>query len=645
MIFLMKAVLNQLNGEKELSNKMRKKYFIFLCFLSFAISFVAAQQTGIQLNLEKKQNVSFAIYDSKGKQIRTLLNAKTLLAGKHTISWDGLDKFGKAVVPGTYFYKTLTSDGIKAEYLFSLGTNNNSTMFWLGNHGGPTAVTVKDGFIYAGAGMTEGPPAFLKMSLDGKVAWVRPRCEAWGGISCMSVADPVKGKDTLGNKCQKASLLLGHPRTGNIYTADIETGKTIHIDHLLGARARGQLAQPLTTSAITIDFVEYKTDNNAQQFTLALYSPEKALGWKSLNGLKAGTEDNDLYEKRKTHTFLSSQRKKRYSIQGKGGKGYHCYCPENELGKGTPSHILYVPAGNLQSAIIEVVLGHPEKELKKVKLFAGYKWGKMHHRKTVSVKAGEILRVELGQVKSKNGEFVLGFGNAKEAPASWAVREIVFKVPYTRMDSGAGRLVMGDPKTETIVELSPTNFKTLSTQKIPGFRDLAVIDANQTYVLTKDSLIRLTGDLHKKVISNLVDAECFTVCPKTKALFIYLGGNKQQIVKYNKDFQPAATFGRLGGRQQGKYLANNFLEIADIAADEQGGFVIVERSAPRRLARFKGDGQLIDEWYGGQAFFAHVAQDPKYKNRFWFESGQWLVETQIDWYKRNWSIFKCLQAA
>jgi len=45
------------------------------------------------------------------------------LAGKQTAHWDGRDREGKPAAPCAYSWKLLTSPGLEAEYLLSIGTS------------------------------------------------------------------------------------------------------------------------------------------------------------------------------------------------------------------------------------------------------------------------------------------------------------------------------------------------------------------------------------------------------------------------------------------------------------------------------------------------------------------------------------------
>ena len=61
--------------------------------------------TTIEFSLPKSERVSIAVYDLSGRHIKTLVNNRTLSAGKHYVQWDGTDKRGNQVPSGMYFYQ------------------------------------------------------------------------------------------------------------------------------------------------------------------------------------------------------------------------------------------------------------------------------------------------------------------------------------------------------------------------------------------------------------------------------------------------------------------------------------------------------------------------------------------------------------
>jgi hypothetical protein len=87
---------------------------IGVCHLFLA---TASHAADIAFTLDKPGNVSLAIYDAKGRMIRTLQNAKPLAAGPHALAWDGLDQYGAPQPPGSYTWKALGSPGLEATFL------------------------------------------------------------------------------------------------------------------------------------------------------------------------------------------------------------------------------------------------------------------------------------------------------------------------------------------------------------------------------------------------------------------------------------------------------------------------------------------------------------------------------------------------
>jgi hypothetical protein len=60
--------------------------------------------TAIQFSLERGSNVDLKVYDTEGREVRTL-HSGSLAAGPHTVTWDGTNAAGKDVSSGVYFYR------------------------------------------------------------------------------------------------------------------------------------------------------------------------------------------------------------------------------------------------------------------------------------------------------------------------------------------------------------------------------------------------------------------------------------------------------------------------------------------------------------------------------------------------------------
>lgn len=69
-------------------------------------------ETNIAYHIPKLSNIKLIVYDSIGREIRTLVNT-TQLAGSYEVRWNGKDDFGNKVSSGIYFY-SFKSDDFKA---------------------------------------------------------------------------------------------------------------------------------------------------------------------------------------------------------------------------------------------------------------------------------------------------------------------------------------------------------------------------------------------------------------------------------------------------------------------------------------------------------------------------------------------------
>ncbi len=66
-------------------------------------------RTFIAFEVAEAGPVSIEIYNIKGQQVTTLVNAN-LVGGKHKIEWNGTDKYGRKVASGIYHYRLITKD-------------------------------------------------------------------------------------------------------------------------------------------------------------------------------------------------------------------------------------------------------------------------------------------------------------------------------------------------------------------------------------------------------------------------------------------------------------------------------------------------------------------------------------------------------
>jgi hypothetical protein len=164
---------------------------LLLVLTGVAFAAPAPPTVPIPYTLPQAGRVSLLIADAQGQVVRELLHAAPRPAGQQTEPWDGLDALGQPAPAGVYTWKLLLSDGLKAEYLMSLGTTAVPPWKQLpGNHNGVSSVAVDEaGMVYLSAGCSEGPPQIVKQSVDGRTrAWDAGHVfDAWQGATSATV--------------------------------------------------------------------------------------------------------------------------------------------------------------------------------------------------------------------------------------------------------------------------------------------------------------------------------------------------------------------------------------------------------------------------------------------------------------------------
>jgi hypothetical protein len=211
-----------------------------LFLMTVALAKAQAETYAIRYHLSRAGKTSLAVYDAKGIMVRELLHGLAQNVGDHVVTWDGLDRDGKAVPAGSYNWKLLQSSGLHSQYVMSVGSNypigtNNSSSGGPGTHVASYTVAVDSTGIYIAALQTENiETCMLKLSLDGKRRlWSQslptgPNGQgvAWDGARSIAVD---KGE----------VYLLGRGGPQRVYVSDAATGAALRIVEV------GQNAKPL----------------------------------------------------------------------------------------------------------------------------------------------------------------------------------------------------------------------------------------------------------------------------------------------------------------------------------------------------------------------------------------------------------------
>ncbi len=150
--------------------------------LSIAYEIPAAAQ--VTLNIRRPD----------GWVVRELVVNQPRTAGRHTEDWDGRDNHGRHCPPGAYQACLLTHEGIKQEYITSIGNSGtppwktvDGTGGWGGNHGQPVATAVDATGVYLGWTSTEGPWVIHKRTHDGAHGLWGIGLGAFEGVAALAV--------------------------------------------------------------------------------------------------------------------------------------------------------------------------------------------------------------------------------------------------------------------------------------------------------------------------------------------------------------------------------------------------------------------------------------------------------------------------
>lgn len=167
----------------------------------------------IKYQLDRDAKVSLLITGPDGQVVRELLHAAPQVKGSQQAPWDGLNDAGAPVAAGTYGWKLLATQGLKAEYLMSVGTNSTPQWEpWPGNHGPGTTLAADADGMYSATGCGEGTALAIKQSLDGQRKWTIPHwLDAWVGPGAMGSDGGQLYMLQINGKLRRADTATGQP--------------------------------------------------------------------------------------------------------------------------------------------------------------------------------------------------------------------------------------------------------------------------------------------------------------------------------------------------------------------------------------------------------------------------------------------------
>ena len=190
------------------------KHIATLTMLLITTTHLIADEVSIPFTVPKDGRVSLALYDTGDRMVRTLLTGKPMAKGKHSVIWNGLDRYGNPLPVGDYNWKLVATEGLRAEFITQVGQNTDPA--WekaTGNHQSPNAAAVDATGLYRQGSVNEGGHWGVKTDLNGRTLWVNNRNQAdpWmGGGEALTL---VNGR------------LFELMRDGTVYGSDATTGR------------------------------------------------------------------------------------------------------------------------------------------------------------------------------------------------------------------------------------------------------------------------------------------------------------------------------------------------------------------------------------------------------------------------------------
>lgn len=224
---------------------------------------------------------------------------------------------------------------------------------------------------------------------------------------------------------------------------------------------------------------------------------------------------------------------------------------------------------------------------------------------------------------------------------TWFIYQHGHRVAGADMDARGETIVVSYRDHHRVRWLNPKDGATVAEIKIPGPTGVAVGVNGEVFVISGDCVSRVFPDDKRLPVieDGLTAPRRLAIDPKTGEFLVAERSPGSQIKRFSADGKLLDTYGRRGGRLQGAYRGEDFRGITDIAPDGQGGFVVAElESAPRRIVHCNRDGEVLNEWFGGQPYYAWGEPDPRNPSHVWFNSGHWLVLAEIDYTSGDWQV-------
>ena len=224
------------------------------------------------------------------------------------------------------------------------------------------------------------------------------------------------------------------------------------------------------------------------------------------------------------------------------------------------------------------------------------------------------------------------------------------------MDARDGRLVVASEKFDlvrlcsTVAPEVPTKAslamlqeatakRLLRTENVPAPKGVALGAEGKILVISEGKVLSI-GQQHEVFIAadRLENPHRVAFDGSTGDVLVAEAAPSHQIKRFDRTGKLSATYGRKGGRLDGPFVAADFLELRDVVATGDGGFLICEGGETlRRTAQFDRAGKLLGQWFGGLPFFNQASATAAKPDEVWFDAGDAaLGVAKMNFEQRTW---------
>lgn len=238
---------------------------------------------------------------------------------------------------------------------------------------------------------------------------------------------------------------------------------------------------------------------------------------------------------------------------------------------------------------------------------------------------------------------VLWPGAARPGPDDWFTRpDGMMPMDMAVSDqAGTPQLAVSYLDQNAVQRRNPQSGAVLDTIPVQQPTGVAFDLSGNLLVATGTTILRYArgSATPATVVTGLVDPYRIDVDPSSGDILVAERGTSQRIKRFSSTGTLRATYGANGGRQYGLYDPSNFKMVSDIAATGDGGFLVSEFTAPRRIVRFDGAGRLVREWFAGSTWVPYAAPDPSNPAVVWAAAdyGE-LTRLILDYANNTWRV-------